>query len=1172
MCGIIAVVRRKAQRPVPASSQILELVEPVVSRLGGPIESDQLSSSLHECARRLSQADRLLRGVPGARALLGDPGLLASLDRLLESIAASIQDLESDLDSSWSRLAASGSTGAEGDSPLEEVNAGLTALKDALWALQRDRLRTARAVAELAGPELGEAAVAAFTSIQQALSALDRLEVRGRDSAGLYVLVRDHGLDLDDPTLASALRERGHDPLFGSLSVRLVEGNLGFVYKAAAEIGELGDNTRALRAAIGGDELLRAALAAPTAQALVLGHTRWASVGTISPANAHPLDSEELGTADGPYVTAVLNGDVDNFADLKAAAGLAIAPEITTDAKVIPTLTSRRIAASAGKKASTDPLEAFRATVNKLDGSMGIAASSAAEPADLLLALRGSGQALYVGMAEDAYIVASEPYGVVEEADRYLRMDGETMAEAGNPASRGQLVRLRGEHAGSVQGTERMSYDGRPLPVTDSDLVTAEITTRDIDRGDFPHFLLKEISQAPDSFRKTLRGKLVETADGLRVGLPEGVLSEDMRRRLRDGDVRRILVIGQGTAAVAGHSLAVGLGVAAPDSDVTVTPVLATELSGFDLRDDMSDTLVVAISQSGTTTDTNRTVDLVRARGASVIAIVNRRNSDLTDKVDGVLYTSDGRDVEMAVASTKAFYSQVAACFLLAFALGAELRGDPRPTPEAASVLQALRALPEAMAATLELRPQLARAATELAPRRRYWAVVGNGVNRIAASELRIKLSELCYKSIACDSTEDKKHIDLSSEPLIVVCAAGLNGSTADDVAKEVAIYRAHKAAPLVIATEGDARFGAALQAVLVPETHPSLAFVLSAMAGHLFGYEAALAIDAQALPLREARAAVESVVAEAGDDDGLVLLERLNQRLAPLAARFFDDLRAGEHDGHLDASAAVKLASLLRYALGTVPLESYQAEHGKVGTPAVVIEDLLAALTKAIEELTRPVDAIKHQAKTVTVGISRADETLLSVRLVREVLDTGVARDHLSYSSLRTLAALDPLVADVLGYTRYAVERYASDGYGPAELPGVAPEQTAVVVDRGGLGRELRSRTEDNPVLRGTKHRVANERQVLLAQGRSDGRTVLIVPELKEGATVGLSLLHVSLVEHLPVTTLRAVLAGYRDRYEAIRDAVTETEPVFRDDLLADVPIIELMTAPVYELAERWR
>ena len=111
---------------------------------------------------------------------------------------------------------------------------------------------------------------------------------------------------------------------------------------------------------------------------------------------------------------------------------------------------------------------------------------------------------------------------------------------------------------------------------------------------------------------------------------------------------------------------------------------------------------------------------------------------------------------------------------------------------------------------------------------------MGNGRNRVAAQEIRIKLSELCYKSIACDATEDKKHIDLSSEPLILVCAAGLAGSTADDVAKEVAIYRAHKATPIVVASEGEERFTSAVHAVLVPRTHPMLAFVLSAMAGEL--------------------------------------------------------------------------------------------------------------------------------------------------------------------------------------------------------------------------------------------------------------------------------------------------------------------------------------------------
>src|SRR5690606_32003659 len=160
-------------------------------------------------------------------------------------------------------------------------------------------------------------------------------------------------------------------------------------------------------------------------------------------------------------------------------------------------------------------------------------------------------------------------------------------------------------------------------------------------------------------------------------------------------------------------------------------------------------------------------------------AIVNRRNSDLTDRADGVLYTSDGRDVEMAVPSTKAFYAQIAAGYLLGLAI-AEQWGEA-PDQE---LLRAIQDLPDAMRATLETREAVADAAHQWCPPKRYWAIVGNGTNRIAAEELRIKLSELCYKSIACDATEDKKHIDLSSEPLILVCAAGLHGSNVDDVAK----------------------------------------------------------------------------------------------------------------------------------------------------------------------------------------------------------------------------------------------------------------------------------------------------------------------------------------------------------------------------------------------------
>src|SRR5258708_17372334 len=93
-------------------------------------------------------------------------------------------------------------------------------------------------------------------------------------------------------------------------------------------------------------------------------------------------------------------------------------------------------------------------------------------------------------------------------------MDGETPANLDNPnASRGQVLVLDGEQAGSLEGIRRIAYDGTDIPVTESDVTVAQITTRDINRGAYPHFLLKEISESPASFRKTLRGKLI-TVDG----------------------------------------------------------------------------------------------------------------------------------------------------------------------------------------------------------------------------------------------------------------------------------------------------------------------------------------------------------------------------------------------------------------------------------------------------------------------------------------------------------------------------------------------------------------------------------------------------------------------------------------------------------------------------------
>src|SRR6266540_1764195 len=271
MCGIIAVVRRPSDRQPPELAGLLDTVERVAAVIpsadpgggGTPRQAgdgwDATRSRLDEAGKALDGVDRELHGAAGLACLLADPDGRARLDRLAAELERRVERLEA-------------------------VNAALVGAKDGLWAIRRDRIASAAAVAALAGRHPGRAAMEAYGSIQIALAALDRLEVRGRDSAGLDVLVSGHGLDLEAPDVAGLLAERVRDPLYTSGAVRAPGGQLGFVYKAASEVGELGDNTRRLRAAIAGDELLRRALERPEARALVLAHTRWASVGLINQA------------------------------------------------------------------------------------------------------------------------------------------------------------------------------------------------------------------------------------------------------------------------------------------------------------------------------------------------------------------------------------------------------------------------------------------------------------------------------------------------------------------------------------------------------------------------------------------------------------------------------------------------------------------------------------------------------------------------------------------------------------------------------------------------------------------------------------------------------------------------------------------------------------------------
>ena len=303
--------------------------------------------------------------------------------------------------------------------------------------------------------DAGPAPLAGYLAVQQALSALDRLEVRGRDSAGVHLFVWDHGLDLDDPA-SSPRSPRARRPAVPDGSVALAGRCLSFVYKAAAEIGELGDNTRAMRAAVRADDLLRLALARDRGARLPCSATPGgpASASSPSPTPIRSTAKSRAARRRSPYVVGALNGDVDNHADLRAEHELRIAGPITTDAKVIPALVARHCTATGG-----DAHRGVPAHGRQVRGQRRHRRGRRRRARAALLALRGSGQGVYIGLAEDRFVVASEPYGVVEETvplrppRRRARRPGVRARRRRAPArSRASAPRLRRHRAAGRRG------------------------------------------------------------------------------------------------------------------------------------------------------------------------------------------------------------------------------------------------------------------------------------------------------------------------------------------------------------------------------------------------------------------------------------------------------------------------------------------------------------------------------------------------------------------------------------------------------------------------------------------------------------------------------------------------------------------------------------------------
>ncbi|MER6701476.1 glutamine--fructose-6-phosphate transaminase (isomerizing) [Streptomyces fimicarius] len=489
-----------------------------------------------------------------------------------------------------------------------------------------------------------------------------------------------------------------------------------------------------------------------------IGHTRWATHGAPTDVNAHPhLDN-------AGRVAVVHNGIIENFAALRRElTGRGHALESETDTEVVAHLLAEAFSAGG------DLADAMRQVCRRLEGAFTLVAVHADQPDVVVGARRNS--PLVVGVGQDEWFLASDVAAFIAHTRSAIELGQD------------QVVEL------SREGVTVTGFDGALAEVreyhVDWDASAAE-------KGGYASFMLKEIADQPQAVADTLLGRI----DG------EGALHLD-EVRIPDTELRevdKVVIVACGTAFHAGMIAKYAI------EHWTRLPCETELASEFRYRDPILDqrTLVVAISQSGETMDTLMALRHAREQGAKVLAICNTNGSTIPRESDAVLYTHAGPEV--AVASTKAFLTQLVACYLVALYLG-QVRGT-KWGDEIRTVVRQLSAVPGEVDHVLETMEPVRELARSLAHHDTV-LFVGRHVGYPVALEGALKLKELAYMHAEGFAAGELKHgpIALIEQglPVVVIVPSPRGRSVLHDkIVSNIQEIRARGALTVVVAEEGD--------------------------------------------------------------------------------------------------------------------------------------------------------------------------------------------------------------------------------------------------------------------------------------------------------------------------------------------------------------------------------
>jgi glucosamine 6-phosphate synthetase-like amidotransferase/phosphosugar isomerase protein len=669
---------------------------------------------------------------------------------------------------------------------------------------------------------------------------INYLETRGRDSASISFTIK-----FNKKTNITYSKHNNNDALSFNKIIKKKKEYISITLKVANRIGYTGENSHKLIKLLFDSNLLSKINFQDANNVIFLTHTRWATVGDVNLDNCHPLISRKEKNVE--YF--LMNGDIINYNSFKKSNNLdSVKNKCSNDLSILPNIfSSKKIA--------------------KLKGSFVLVHYSYKNPDSLTIYKKGS-QGLYVTTDNDNNpICASDVYGLVNRSDKFNIVHDKSKFKLENLLKNRKILRFN-------------TYRSNNL------------STRDLNKKGFDSYFLKEINDT-DSFIKRTIVNTIDIKNNKIKNLK--IFNKKTLQKIKSNKIKNIIFTGMGSC----YTAAVGISKYLSNSlkknnifNIKVEATIASEGSGFYLSENMSDTVIVVLAQSGTTIDTNIFAKMAKKRGAYTIAIVNKKLGDVTYIVDKNLYLGNGRDVELSVPSTKTYTCHLIMGYIMVEQILSFIKiNDKNFVKKIKNILfsnfinTSINKISNKIK-NIKLNPT----------KYKNWAVVyDTSFNAFTALELRIKLSECCYRSIPYFTVEQFNEIKIDN---CLVFYIGCNSSNILLKNKSFLIAIANKNIPL---SQNKKLIKIQSKEILNNTIESSIAL-------QLISHHVALSIDA--------------------------LSKRKNS--------------------HKDNK-------IIDYIF-----DKYDFDKLKNKSDGFINKQIL-------EKLKRPIDTIKHQAKTVTVGALRA-------------------------------------------------------------------------------------------------------------------------------------------------------------------------------------------------------